>query len=113
MTTEFWMSVMGVAMFLITALGGALWVMLRAEAAEHADQLKGKADNERLQEIEVRWQAELVSVRTDNERLISKLEDRHNREVDQLATRLGEQIRSTETSILAQLQLMLKMLNKD
>lgn len=111
-SVEVLVAILGAAMTIITVLGGVVWSMLRAEAKEHTEQIKGKADNERLHEIEARWQSELVAVKTDSERLITKLEDRHNREIDQLATRLGDQIRNSETSILAQIRLMVEALKK-
>lgn len=104
--------ILSIAMSLITILGGVVWQMLRAEAKDHSEQISKKADTERLHEIENRWASELVTVREGNEKLINKLEQRHDREIDQLGQRLGEAIRSSETNILTQIRLMIQVINK-
>lgn len=98
------------AVTLISILGGTIWHMLREEAKEHAELIRQKADADRLTEVEDRWKSELNAVREGNEKLVNKLEARHDREMDALATRLGEQIRATENNILTQIRLMFDML---
>lgn len=110
--TETLVYVLGITMFLITVLGGAVWHMLRQEAKDHGEQIKLKADTERMHEMELRWEAQLVDVKNNNERLIDKLERRHDKEITELGQRLGEAIRASETNILNQLHLMLRMLDK-
>lgn len=94
---------------LISILSGTVWSLIRAEAKEQAEQIKKKADSERVHEVEARWQQDLVNVKESNEKLINKLELRHDRELDALATRLGEQIRNTENNILTQMRLMVEV----
>lgn len=98
------------ALTVITTFGGVIWKLLRDEAKEQASQIKDKADNERLHEAEARWSTELNAVKENSEKLVNKLEIRHDKEMDQLATRLGDQIRSTETNILTQIRLMIEVL---
>jgi hypothetical protein len=93
----------------IVVLGGVIWKLIRDEAKEQAVLIKTKADVERLHEVEGRFQMELNAVREGNEKLVSKLEVRHDREIEQMATRLGEQIKTTEANILNQLRLMFEM----
>ncbi len=97
---------------LLSILIGAIWKLLRAEAKEHSELIKGKADNDRLHEAEERWKQDLTMVREGNERLISKLENRHDKELEQMGTRLGDQIRTTENNILAQIRLMIQVMQK-
>ncbi len=96
------------AMTLITLLIGVVWKMLRAESHVQSKTIEKKADTERLHEVEIRWQSELSSVKEGNEKLITKLEQRHDRDLDQLSARLTEQIRATEGNILAQIRLMIE-----
>lgn len=98
------------AVSLIVILGGTIWKMTRDEAKEQAEQIKKKADSDRLHEVELRWQSELVAVKDGNEKLINKLESRHDRDLDQLSTRLTEQIRNSETNILTQIRLMISVM---
>ncbi len=99
------------AVTLIAFLGGAIWKILRDESKDHAKKIDEKADIDRLHESETRWLYELNAVKEGNEKLITKLEARHDRDLDQMATRLSEQIRNTEQNILSQLRLMLGVIN--
>lgn len=83
--------------------------MLRDEGKAQYATIQKKADIERLQEIETRWQHELTSVKDGNERLVSKLEQRHDREIEQLGTRLSSEIKTSENNILAQFHLMMEL----
>jgi hypothetical protein len=101
------------AVTIIASLSGIIWSMVRNEAKEQAEQIRGKADNDRLQEAEARWAQELNAVKEDGEKMINKLESRHDREMQQMAERLGEQIRTTETNILTQIRIMFEALRKE
>lgn len=98
----------GLFTFILT-LVGVVWKLLRDEAKEQAAQLKEKADADRVHEMEGRWQLELNAVRENSERAIGKLEVRHEKEMEQLSTRLSEQIRITESNIMSQLKLMIEV----
>src|SRR6516225_4732349 len=97
---------MSIVELFITGVGTVIFTLLgllyKANASrlkDHEDQIRKKADSDRLHEIEVRMQSEF-----------GKLEARHDREMDQLAQRLGEQIRTTETNILTQIRLMISVI---
>lgn len=109
---EVLVAILGIAMTVITGMGGVVYKLLREEAKDHSELIKGKADTDHVKDMDVRWQHELSSVRTENEKLITKLEERHNREVDQLATRLSDQIRNSENNVLSQIRLMVEALKK-
>lgn len=117
---EFWITVLGVALVVISALSAIVWNMLRLEAQEHANLIKQKADTDELAKIEGRFKEELAKIESrgkdemkrveeNSEKLIDKLQSRHEKELDALATRLGEQIKSTETNILSQMRLLFDM----
>lgn len=97
------------AVTLISILSGVIWKMVRDEAKEQSNQIKSKADNDRLHEAEARWSTELSAVKENSEKLVNKLEIRHDREIEQMAQRLTDQIRTTEANILTQLRLMVEM----
>ena len=98
------------ALTLISILGGVIWKLVRDEAKEQSQMLRSKADNDRLQDAETRWTTELNAVKENSEKLVNKLEVRHDKEMEQMATRLGEQIRNTENNILTQIRLMIEVL---
>lgn len=98
------------AFTIIAILCGVLWNMTREEQKEVAEELKKKADNDRLHELEQRWKDDLNQARESGEKLINKLEERHIREIDAVAGRLSDQIKNTETTILAQIKLMVDVL---
>lgn len=105
-------AILGIAMTIITTLGGIVWSLLRQEAKEHSEQISKKADSERLVEAERRWEHELNSVRENNDKLIDKLSQRHDKELDSLANRLSDQIRNSENNVLSQIRLMVETLKK-
>lgn len=106
------MWILGGAVTLIYALGGAVFKMLRDESKQQAELIRQKADSDRLDEAEARWQNELQQVRDGNEKLIDKLENRYDRELVALAERLSDQIKTSENNILNQLALLLRMVDK-
>lgn len=105
--------VLGGVMTVISTLGGIIWTMIRAEAAKQAEEIQRKVDVSRLHEAEQRWAQELNMVRDGSEKLVNKLEVRHDKEMEQMASRLGEQLRSTEQNILTQIRLMIEVLKTD
>jgi hypothetical protein len=97
----------------IFAVVGIIWKLLRDESKNHAEQIKDKADASRVQEMETRWHMELCEAKADTEKLVNKLEAKHDREIEQLSARLTDQIKSTEANILMQLKLMIEMVRKN
>ena len=93
---------------LICILIGVIWKMLRDESKEHTENIKKKADKERLVESEIRWSEDLKSISEDNKELISRIESRHERDLTQMEDRLSSQIRNSEANILQQLTLMMQ-----
>lgn len=104
--------ILGGALALISTLGGALYTMIRTEAANHAEQIKGKASEGDLIRLETRWQGELHAVRDGGEKLVAKLEARHERDLEQLYNRITDQMRNMEINILSQLRLTLEVIEK-
>lgn len=97
---------------LIAILVGVIWKLIRQEAREQAEAIKRKADTERVLEVEKRWEQQLTSVKVDNDKLLTKLETRHDKEMDQLSQRLSEAIHNSEANILAQIKLMIHMIDR-
>ena len=100
--------VLGGALTIVSTLSGVIWTMVRSEATKQAEEIERKADMVRLHESEQRFTQELSAVREAGEKLVNKLEVRHDREIEQMAMRLGEQIRNTEANILTQIRLMIQ-----
>jgi len=98
------------AVGLIGTLTGIIWNMVRTEAKEQAEQLKKKVDEDRLREVSANLMLEIHDARDSSEKLVNKLEQRHERELEQMHQRVGEQMRSMEQNILVQLQLVRQVL---
>ena len=98
------------AFTIISILCGVLWSMTREEQRIVSEELKKKADNVRIHDLEIRWKEDLTQAREGSEKLINKLEERHVREIDALAGRLADQIKNTEVAILAQIRLMVDVM---
>lgn len=97
----------------IFAIVGIIWKLVRDEAKNQADQIKEKADADDVQALEHRLQLEITTAKAETEKLVNKLEAKHDKEIDQLSARLTDQIKSTETNILMQLKLMIEMVRKN
>lgn len=110
--TELWAILGGVIGF-VSVLCGIIWNMLQKKIDDNTEQLRTKAEAGRLDDMETKWHYELNSVREANEKLVNKLEVRHDKEIEQMSHRLGEQIKNVETNILNQLKLMFEMVKKD
>lgn len=109
-SVETWIGLLGGALGLSVSLGGIVFNMLREESKSHADQINKKADADDLVRIESRWQGELNAVRDNGEKMVAKLEARHERDLEKLSERLTDQIRNMETNILSQLRLTLQVI---
>ena len=98
---------------LLSVLSGVIWKMIRDETKEHATKLEKKADTERLKESEQRWNTELSALRNDNKELITRIESRHEREINLIEARLSQKMETLETNMMAQLKLIMEILRKD
>lgn len=101
------------AVVLLYGLGATIFKMLRDESKGLGEAIKSKADSDRLAAAEERWKDDLEQARASNERLMDKQDERHQRELSSLANQLSTQIKSTESSILAQLQLVMEYVRKE
>lgn len=81
---------------------------IHAELLAQKQELSNKANNESLHEMEQRWKDALEEVKENNEKVIYKLETRHDKEVTELENRLGARIDRSEENILKQLRLMME-----
>jgi len=98
---------------LITLLGivsTTVWNMLRAEAKEQAEQIKKKADSDRLKESESRFSRELETLKNDNEKLINKIEQRHQYDLDTMEKRLSDKMETLEANLMRQMQLITELI---
>jgi hypothetical protein len=110
MSTEVWVWCLTGVMSLVTVLSATIWKMLRDESKKQAEAIEKKADQERLHEVEGRWREELNTVRENHKELLVNQDRRHERDLDQMSIRLGDQIRNSESNILAQIKLMIEVL---
>jgi hypothetical protein len=87
--------------------------MIRAEAKEQAELIKKKADSDRLKESETRFSRELEVLKADNEKLISKIEGRHERDMDSMEKRLSDKMETLEANLMRQMQLISELITKN
>jgi hypothetical protein len=92
MTLELSMYLLGGAMFVLSCLFTVVWKLLREEAKEHGRQLELKASTDRLSELDNRFDKELQSMRENNEKLIDKIQLRHDRDIEAVSAGFREQI---------------------
>lgn len=110
MPTEVWMWLLTGFVGLIGSLLAVVYKLLREESKAQSDAIKLKADTERLKESEYRWNKEVTLLRTDNEKLISKLEDRHQHERDAMEARLSNRMDKLESNVTQQMTIIIEML---
>lgn len=91
--------------------------MLRTESAElaknvksHTEILAYKASVTQLTETEHRLSSELRSVKENSEQMMERMEQRHDREMELMAVRLGEQIKASEAAIVRQIDVVLEVM---
>lgn len=113
MNVEQILGLLGGAIAVIGTLIGIIWNMVRNESAKQAERLEKKADVDQLREVSASLRLEITDVRDNSEKLINKLEQRHDKELEQLAHRVGEQMRAVEQNILTQIRLMVEVLKTD
>ena len=98
---------------LITLLGvvsTTVWNMIRAETKEQAELIKKKADSDRLKDSETRFSRELEVLKSDNEKLIAKIEQRHEKDLDSMEKRLSNKMETLEANLMRQMQLITELL---
>lgn len=110
MPTEVWMWILTGFLGLLGTVFRVAYKLLREESKAQSDAIKLKADAERLKESEYRWNKEMTSLRVDNERLISKLEDRHQHERDAMEARLSSRMDKLESNVTQQMTIIIEML---
>lgn len=101
------------AVFLLSVLGGVVWTMLREESKEHSAKIELKATESRVNDLEIKFEKDLNSLRENNERLIDKLQIQHEKDMSMLSAGFNTQIiavketvQNMERNILQQLAIM-------
>jgi len=92
MTLELSMYFLSGVLFVVCCLIGVIWNQKNAEIKEHSRLLELKAGHDRLNELDSRFDKELHSMRDNNEKLIEKLERRHDKDLESVSTGFREQI---------------------
>lgn len=105
--------ILGGACVVISAMIGVIWTWVREEARKQDQLIELKANDTRLTELDARFERELTAMREGNEKLVEKLQQRHDRDLDTLSTGfkdqiagIKEQMSSMERNILQQLAIM-------
>ena len=107
--------VLGGLLTTLAAFSAVIWSMIRKEASDHSAKLEQKVDHSRFQDLEARFLRDVESVRDNNEKVIDRLELKHNRDMESMQSNFREQmqqireaLRTTETNILNQMNLLFK-----
>lgn len=113
MSNEVLTYILSGAVFLLSVLFGVVWTLLRDESKEHATKLEQKATEARVNDLEVKFDKDLSAMRESNERLVDKLQARHEKDMDSLSagfniqiTGVKELVQNMERNILQQLAIM-------
>ena len=101
--------------FLLSVLFGVIWNFTRLEIRELKQQNEQKVDNNRFLSLESKFNKDLEDMKDNSERLIDKLQSRHDKDLDAMQsnfreqmTQIREQVRASETNILNQMNLLFK-----
>ena len=109
---EVLVSILGGLITLLGIVSTTVWNMIRAETKEQAEQIKKKVDHDRLRESEIRFSRELEVLKADNDKLISKIEGRHERDMDTMEKRLTDKMETLEANLMRQMQLIMELITK-
>jgi len=101
MPTEVWMWILTALVGLLSATFGVVWKMLRDESKEHAENIKLKADKEKLKEAEDRWNREF-----------ERQDRRHDKEVEAMEKRLSDRMDSMENNIMGQMKMIMELIKE-
>lgn len=85
----------------------------KADSKEQSRRIDNKADLETLKDVEKQLKEELRLQRSENERLMEKLESRYEKEISTLEKRLSDQIKELKDAITHQTQILMDALKKD
>ena len=100
----------------VSAIGfpllGIIWSLHREEIKSHTEELKKKADQIRMTDIESRLEKDISTVKHENTRLLEKLEDRYDKQIEQLEVRLTSSMKTMESNIMTQMNMIMSMLQK-
>jgi len=98
---------------ILSALFGVVWNLIRAETKEHSRLLELKANSDRLVELDRKMEKDMESIVSNNARLIEKLEQRQQRDIEIVSSGFREQIsglkeamQAMEKNILQQMSIM-------
>ena len=112
MASEFMTWILSGVLAIIGVLVGTLWSIVRGENASQDAAIKVKANQTSLDDSEKRWEKEFERLRHDNERVIEKIENRHDKEMAMMESRLCTKIESMEGNVLRQIELIMELLKK-
>lgn len=105
--------VLGGAISVIAMLVATLWQMTRAEQKAQDEAIKSKADQNRVEESDKRFEREIERIRHDSEKVIEKIEARHDKDLELMESRLCTKIEAMEVNVLRQIELIMELLKKD
>jgi len=102
MSMEIAIWVLGGAVSIIGMLVATLWQMTRAEQKAQDEAIRDKADKTTVSDSQLRHDKEFDRIREEQTRLMDKADERHQRELSAMESRLSSKI-----------DLILELLKKD
>lgn len=113
MTLELSMYLLSGVLFVVCCLIGVIWNQKNAEIKEHSRLIEMKANESRLSDLDKKMEKEMEQMAANNNRLIEKLEDRHNKDLEFVSSgfrdqinSLRDQMKNVETNIIRQMEFM-------
>ena len=108
---------LGGAISVISMLVATLWAMVRNEQKAQDEAIAKKADIQKVEDSEKRWEKEVDRIRFEHDRVTNRIEGRFEKELESVKDQLGERITTMEDNLLrsmtAQFNLVMEMLKKD
>lgn len=102
MPNEVWMWILTALVGLLSATFGVVWKMLREESKQHAENIKLKADKDKLTEAENRW-----------EKMYDRQERQHEKDKEDMKKDFMQRIDTMENNIMGRIDLLMKLMNHD
>lgn len=113
MDQTFWLWILGGAFTVLGAMLAIVWSLLRAEQKAQDDAIAKKADQERVDDNERRWEKELDRMRFEHDKVIDRVEGRFEKELENVESRLCTKMETMEATIIRQIELVMEILKSN
>lgn len=113
MSIEIAIWVLGGTIGVIGMLVATLWQMTRAEQKAQDEAIARKADSQKVEEGEKRFEKEVDRLRFEHEKVINRVEGRFEKELENVESRIISRFDSMEANFVRQFEILMEIVKKD